>query len=91
MSVVGLRIGGDLYAYRDSCPGCGGSLVDGAVERRLGGGPGDAVLRCPTCSAHFDVRRAGRGLDGTDDHLEPVPLLVADGVVSLAVPGAVTA
>jgi hypothetical protein len=43
------------------------------------------VLRCPTCSAHFDVRRAGRGLDGTEDHLEPVPLLVTDGVVSLAV------
>jgi Fe-S cluster biogenesis protein NfuA/nitrite reductase/ring-hydroxylating ferredoxin subunit len=91
MSVVGLRVGGDLFAYRDRCPVCGGSLVDGAVERRLGGRAGDAVLRCPTCSAHFDVRRAGRGLDGTDDHLEPVPLLVADGVVSLAVAGAVSA
>ena len=33
---------------------------------------------------------AGRGLDGTDDHLEPVPLLVSDGVVSLAVPGVVS-
>jgi Fe-S cluster biogenesis protein NfuA/nitrite reductase/ring-hydroxylating ferredoxin subunit len=83
--VVGVRIGSDLYAYRDRCPVCGGSLGDGAVERRLGGRAGDAVLRCPGCSAHFDVRRAGRGLDGTEDHLEPVPLLVTDGVVSLAV------
>jgi Fe-S cluster biogenesis protein NfuA/nitrite reductase/ring-hydroxylating ferredoxin subunit len=91
MPVVGLRIGSDLFAYRDGCPVCGGSLVDGAVERRLGGRAGDAVLRCPTCSAHFDVRRGGRGLDGTEDHLQPVPLLVDDGAVLLAVPGAVSA
>jgi Fe-S cluster biogenesis protein NfuA/nitrite reductase/ring-hydroxylating ferredoxin subunit len=84
--VVGVRIGSELFAYRDRCPACGGSLADGAVERRLGGQAGDAVLRCPACSAHYDVRRAGRGLDGTDDHLEPVPLLVNDGVASLAVP-----
>jgi len=91
LPVLGLRIGTDLFAYRDSCPVCGGSLAGGAVERRLGGRSGDAVLRCPSCAAHFDVRRAGRGLDGTDDHLEPVPLLVTDGVVSLAVPRPVSA
>ena len=91
LPVVGIRLGDDLYAYRDRCPRCGGGLADGAVERRLGGRPGDAVLRCPTCSAHFDVRRAGRGLDGGDDHLEPLPLLVSDGVVTVAVPGTVSA
>ena len=92
LPVVGVRIGSDLFAYRDRCPVCGGSLAGGAVERRLGGPAGDAVLRCPTCSAHFDVRHAGRGLDGTDDHLEPLPLLVDDGVVTVAVPrAAVTA
>jgi Fe-S cluster biogenesis protein NfuA/nitrite reductase/ring-hydroxylating ferredoxin subunit len=84
--VVGARIATELYAYRDRCPHCGGSLAGGLVERRLGGAAGDAVLRCPTCSAHYDVRRAGRGLDGTADHLEPVPPLVTDGVVTLAVP-----
>jgi nitrite reductase/ring-hydroxylating ferredoxin subunit len=83
-AVLGLRIGTDLYAYRDRCPRCGGSLADAAVARRLGGGAGDAVLRCPTCSGHYDVRHAGRGLDGTDEHLEPVPLLVRDGVASVA-------
>jgi Fe-S cluster biogenesis protein NfuA/nitrite reductase/ring-hydroxylating ferredoxin subunit len=91
MSVVGIRIGRDLYAYRDGCPGCGSGLAAGTVSRRLGGAAGDAVLRCPACAAHFDVRRAGRGLDGTDVHLEPVPLLVRDGVVALAVPRTVGA
>jgi nitrite reductase/ring-hydroxylating ferredoxin subunit len=91
MPVVGVRVGGDLYAYRDGCPGCGSGLTGSTVSRRLGGAAGDAVLRCPACAAHFDVRRAGRGLDGTDLHLEPVPLLVRDGVVALAVPGAVGA
>jgi Fe-S cluster biogenesis protein NfuA/nitrite reductase/ring-hydroxylating ferredoxin subunit len=90
-AVVGIRIGSDLYAYRDACPICGGSLADGAVARRLGGAAGDAVLTCPNCGGHFDVRRAGRGLDGTDAHLEPVPLLVRDGGVSVALPGAVSA
>jgi Fe-S cluster biogenesis protein NfuA/nitrite reductase/ring-hydroxylating ferredoxin subunit len=91
MAVVGVRLGSDLFAYRDACPGCGGSLAQGTVARRLGGAAGDAVLRCPACAGHFDVRRAGRGLDGTDVHLEPVPLLVRDGVVALAVPRAVGA
>ncbi len=84
--VVGARIAGDLYAYRDRCPRCGAGLAGGLVERRLGGAAGDAVLRCPACAAHYDVRRAGRGLDGTAEHLEPVPLLVTDGGVALAVP-----
>ena len=91
MAVTGIRVGADLYAYRDACPVCGGSLADGTVARRLGGGAGDAVLRCPVCSAHFDVRRAGRGLDDTEAHLEPVPLLLRDGAVALAVPKAVGA
>jgi nitrite reductase/ring-hydroxylating ferredoxin subunit len=91
LPVVAVRVGTELYAYRDHCPGCAGSLADGAVERRLGGGAGDAVLRCATCAAHFDVRHAGRGLDGPDVHLEPLPLLVHDGVASVAVPGAVGA
>jgi Fe-S cluster biogenesis protein NfuA/nitrite reductase/ring-hydroxylating ferredoxin subunit len=91
LPVIAVRLGSELYAYRDRCPGCEGTLADGAVERRLGGGLGDAVLRCRTCRAHFDVRRAGRGLDGTEQHLDPLPLLVSDGIASVAVPGAVGA
>lgn len=88
LPVAGIRLGSDLFAYRDGCPVCGGSLADGVLGRRLGGSAADAVLRCGTCSAHFDVRHAGRGLDGTATHLEPIPLLVHDGVVALAVEGA---
>jgi Fe-S cluster biogenesis protein NfuA/nitrite reductase/ring-hydroxylating ferredoxin subunit len=90
-ALVGFRVGADLYAYRDRCPSCGGSLADGALGRRLGGAAADAVLSCPGCRAHYDVRRAGRGLDDTDAHLDPVPLLVRDGAVAVAVPGAVSA
>lgn len=88
---MGLRIGAEFYAYRDRCPACGADLADGSVARRLGGAAGDAVLRCPACRAHYDVRHAGRGLDGTAAHLDPVPLLVRDGVVALALPGTVGA
>jgi len=90
-AVVGLRIGAEFYAYRDRCPACGAGLADGSVARRLGGAAGDAVLRCPGCRAHYDVRHAGRGLDGTAAHLDPVPLLVRDGVVALALPSTVGA
>jgi Fe-S cluster biogenesis protein NfuA/nitrite reductase/ring-hydroxylating ferredoxin subunit len=88
LPVAGIRLGSDLFAYRNGCPVCGASLADGVLDRRLGGRAADAVLSCGTCSAHFDVRRAGRGLDGTEVHLEPLPLLVRDGVVALAVEGA---
>lgn len=90
VAVVGARVGSDLYAYRDRCPRCAGALADGVVERRLGGRAGDAVLRCPGCRGHYDVRQAGQGLDD-DSHLEPFPLLVQDGVVSVAVPAGVGA
>jgi nitrite reductase/ring-hydroxylating ferredoxin subunit len=86
--VVVVRLGQEFYAYRDRCPRCDGSIAAGAVERRLGGSTADAVLRCPECRAHYDVRYAGRGLDDPEDHLEPLPLLVGDGVVTVAVPGA---
>jgi Fe-S cluster biogenesis protein NfuA/nitrite reductase/ring-hydroxylating ferredoxin subunit len=83
--VVVARVGADLFAYRDGCPLCTGGLGGTALARRLGGAVDEAVLRCPTCRTHFDVRRAGAALDG-DGHLEPLPLLVRDDVVSLALP-----
>lgn len=91
VAIVACKVGSDIYAYRDVCSRCAAGLAGGTVERRMGGRAGDAVLRCPSCHAHYDVRRAGAGLDGTDDHLEPLPLLVRDGVVAVAVPGTVSA
>jgi Fe-S cluster biogenesis protein NfuA/nitrite reductase/ring-hydroxylating ferredoxin subunit len=74
---VGGRDGGGIFAYRDRCPSCLGTLA-GAQLR-------GAVLRCPACGAGFDVVHAGAGVGG-DSHLEPIPVLVRDGVLSMAVP-----
>jgi Fe-S cluster biogenesis protein NfuA/nitrite reductase/ring-hydroxylating ferredoxin subunit len=86
--VLACRVGDQLYAYRDHCPGCDGSLAGAALHRRAGSS--DPVLRCPRCHAHFDVVHAGAGLDdlenGAERHLDPIPLLLRDGVLSLAVP-----
>jgi Fe-S cluster biogenesis protein NfuA/nitrite reductase/ring-hydroxylating ferredoxin subunit len=83
--VLACRVGEQLFAYRDHCPACGHSLAGAALHRRAGYPVGDAVLRCPTCRAHFDVVRAGARLDG-DGHLEPLPVLVRSGELSVAVP-----
>jgi nitrite reductase/ring-hydroxylating ferredoxin subunit len=71
------RIGSDVYSYRDRCAGCLGTLA-GA---RLRG----TVLQCPACGAGFDAVHAGAGVGG-ESHLEPLPVLVRDGVLSIAVP-----
>ncbi|WP_343571539.1 NifU family protein [Mycobacterium sp.] len=83
--VLACRVGDQVYAYRDHCPGCAGSLAGAALHRRVGAS--DPVLRCPRCHAHFDVVHAGAGLDdGAERHLDPLPLLLRDGVLSIAVP-----
>jgi Fe-S cluster biogenesis protein NfuA/nitrite reductase/ring-hydroxylating ferredoxin subunit len=83
--VLACRVGDQVYVYRDHCPACEGSLAGAALHRRVGGG--DPVLRCPRCRAHFDVVHAGAGLDdGPARHLDPIPLLLRDGVLSIAVP-----
>lgn len=74
--VVACRVDDGLFAYLDRCGSCGESLA-GA---RLRG----AVLGCPRCDARFDVVHAGSGV-GDSVHLEPVPLLERDGVLSMAV------
>jgi Fe-S cluster biogenesis protein NfuA/nitrite reductase/ring-hydroxylating ferredoxin subunit len=84
VAVLACRVGDQLYCYRDHCPACDGSLARAALHRGVGAGP---VLRCPRCGSDFDVVHAGAGLDpDADCHLDPVPLLVRDGVLSLAVP-----
>jgi Fe-S cluster biogenesis protein NfuA/nitrite reductase/ring-hydroxylating ferredoxin subunit len=81
--VLFLKLAGNIYAYRDLCPGCGTSLEQG--ELRV------ADLTCSACGRRYDARRAGRSLDGASQlHLEPVPLLVGeDGTVKVAAPSAV--
>src|SRR5918995_1324753 len=81
--VLFLKLAGNLYAYRDECPGCDTSLEQG--ELRV------ADLTCSGCGRSYDARRAGRSLDeASQSHLEPVPLLVGeDGTVKVAPPSAV--
>jgi Fe-S cluster biogenesis protein NfuA/nitrite reductase/ring-hydroxylating ferredoxin subunit len=84
-TALACRVGDDIYAYRDRCPACTDSLA-GAVLT-------DAVLRCPLCNAAFDVVHAGSAVNGNADstvHLDPIPVLVRDGVLAMAVAEAVT-
>jgi Fe-S cluster biogenesis protein NfuA/nitrite reductase/ring-hydroxylating ferredoxin subunit len=88
--ILACRIGDDLYAYHDRCGRCHDSMAGAALHRPMGAPIGQAVLRCPRCHAHFDAVRAGAGIDGTVDasaqtHLDPIPLLLRDGVLSVAV------
>lgn len=91
--VLFVKVVNDLYAYRNLCPGCGESLEGGSLRV--------AELGCPACGRRYDARRAGRGLDDEQLHLEPIPLLVSEveveerqgsgrrDMVKIALPGAV--
>ncbi|MGD9765529.1 MAG: NifU family protein [Candidatus Binatia bacterium] len=76
--IVLCRVAERLYAYRNGCPSCG-SAIDGA---RLDG----ERLTCPCCGHGFDVRRAGRSVEGRELHLDPLPLLQERGGVRIAFP-----
>jgi Fe-S cluster biogenesis protein NfuA/nitrite reductase/ring-hydroxylating ferredoxin subunit len=74
--VLFLKAGGRLYAYRNICPGCEETLNDGALENK--------ILRC-RLGHRFDVQRAGLCPDNSEIHLEPFPLLAANGTVKISV------
>jgi Fe-S cluster biogenesis protein NfuA/nitrite reductase/ring-hydroxylating ferredoxin subunit len=78
--VLACRAGADIFAYRDRCGSCTASLAGASLR--------DGVLRCPQCDNGFDVIHAGTGVDGPE-HLDPIPVLVRDGVLSIAVPESV--
>jgi Fe-S cluster biogenesis protein NfuA/nitrite reductase/ring-hydroxylating ferredoxin subunit len=86
--ILACRIGDNLFAYHDRCGRCHDSMAGAALHRPMGAAIGQAVLRCPRCHAHFDVVHAGAGLDEAAEsasHLDPIPLLRRDGVLSVAV------
>jgi Fe-S cluster biogenesis protein NfuA/nitrite reductase/ring-hydroxylating ferredoxin subunit len=89
LGICACRIGREVFCFRDRCPHCGQTMAGGVVERRPGDPIGSGVLRCASCRSHFDVRRAGAGLDNTEEHLEPLPVLVRGGITSVAVHSAV--
>jgi Fe-S cluster biogenesis protein NfuA/nitrite reductase/ring-hydroxylating ferredoxin subunit len=72
------RLEETLYAYNNTCPGCGQPIK---AARLVG-----TVLACPICSQHYDVVRAGRSMDLDTLHLEPIPLLRENGRAKVALP-----
>ncbi len=82
--LLACRIGSDMFAFVDRCARCESSLEGAVLARRLGGATGDALLRCPTCQAHYDVRKAGSCVDVPELHLDPLPLLSEGGTISVA-------
>src|SRR5215475_3771727 len=76
--IVVCSVRGTLYAYYDACAACGSSLADGTLAgERLG---------CPACGAGYDVRSAGRSMDDSRRHLDPLPLLTDSQGVRVALP-----
>lgn len=77
-SILFCRLGESFYAYGNNCPGCSQPLKGAYLEL--------TNLICPHCKQHYDVIRAGRGLDQPDLHLEPFPLLFEQGKAKVALP-----
>ncbi|HKI39151.1 MAG: NifU family protein [Mycobacterium sp.] len=75
-TLLACRIDGQVFTYRDRCPVCDDTMA--------GAGLDGARLRCPRCGSGYDVVHAGAGANGA--HLDPVPLLIRDGVLSVALP-----
>ena len=76
-TILACRVDDQTFAYRDHCPVCDDSLAGSQLH--------GALLRCARCHADFDVVHAGAGVaDGSGDHLDPIPLLTRDGLLSVA-------
>jgi Fe-S cluster biogenesis protein NfuA/nitrite reductase/ring-hydroxylating ferredoxin subunit len=76
-SVLLCKVNEDFYAYGVTCPGCGQPLADGLLDNE--------VLACPTCKQRYDLVHAGRGLDVSTLHLNPIPLLRENGRARVAI------
>lgn len=86
LALLVCRINADYFAFVDRCARCESSLAGAALARRLGGGIGEALLKCPSCQVHYDVRKAGACVDVTELHLDPLPVLAEGSSLSVAVP-----
>jgi nitrite reductase/ring-hydroxylating ferredoxin subunit/Fe-S cluster biogenesis protein NfuA len=84
--VLACRSGQDVYAYRDYCPRCTGSMAGATLNGDAAAEVRGSLLSCPTCRGHFEVRHAGACLEDKDLHLDPLPLLVRGGVLCVAIP-----
>jgi Fe-S cluster biogenesis protein NfuA/nitrite reductase/ring-hydroxylating ferredoxin subunit len=74
--IIFLKAGGNLFGYRNRCPACSASLEGAVLE--------STSLTCRS-GHHFNVQRAGLCPDNPEMHLEPFPLLAANGKVRISV------
>lgn len=70
------QIAGTYYAYHDHCGSCDASLNDSRVE--------GTTLICSSCGRQYDICHAGRCLDTSNVFLEPIPLLMENDKVKVA-------
>ena len=70
------QISGTYYAYHDHCSSCDASLDGSRVE--------GTTLICSSCGRQYDICRAGRCLDTSNVFLEPIPLLMENDKVKVA-------
>jgi len=73
--LVVCKLNGTLYAYRNRCPACNMPLDTGAFEA--------GFLSC-ALNHRYDVVRAGQCPEIPSAHLDPLPLLIQDSVVKVA-------
>jgi len=78
VAVLACRVDDTVLVYLDQCPQCAGSMAGASLS--------GTMLRCPRCHARFDAVHAGTGIGGTVGHLRPVPVLVRDGMLCMAIP-----
>jgi Fe-S cluster biogenesis protein NfuA/nitrite reductase/ring-hydroxylating ferredoxin subunit len=77
LPVLVCAVRGTLYAYRDACAVCAGSLADGTLSV--------GELACASCGTRYDVRAAGRSDGDPAAYLDPIPLLADSQGVRVAV------
>lgn len=75
-SLIFCQIEGTYYAYYNRCSICQTPLEDSRLD--------GTILVCASCDQQYDVYHAGRSVDASTFFLEPVPLLVEDGKVKVA-------
>ena len=78
MNLLVCRVGDTLYAYEDCCPSCGATLTTKSVLR-------ESLLHCPTCNCTFDVRRAGQCENREGIHMTPLPLIMEQDAIKIAI------
>jgi Fe-S cluster biogenesis protein NfuA/nitrite reductase/ring-hydroxylating ferredoxin subunit len=74
-AVLLCNVAGEIYAFRNACPGSDLPLDGGRLR--------DFTLLCPWHNCVFDAR-TGKRLDGEPGRLDVIPVAIRDGAIQLA-------